>query len=119
MTVSRDEAVGLLRKWASESIQVFVFMHGDGFVLRLIGSISVFDPPTFLVAQKGEELRRTDIAVGLSGASDFDYSDLREAPEPVKAVLGDWLVSGLTFSLPNATVRVYELRDTTASVIEP
>ena len=111
MTVSRDEALGLLRKWASESIQVFISVKGDGLVLRLVGSIFIFDPPTILVAHPGPQLRRTEVAVGLTEAHGFDYSDMREAPEPVKEQMGDWLVSGLAFDLPTAKVNIYELAE--------
>lgn len=86
-------------------------MEGGGFVLRLIGFISVFDPPNLLVAQEGPQFRRTEIAIGLSDAFGFDYTEIREAPEPVRENMGDWMTAGLAFDLPTAKVNVYELLD--------
>lgn len=109
MTISREEALELLRKWANESILVLAFVEAAGIVLRLIGSISLHDCDAFLVYQEGPQLRRTEVAFGLDKATRFTYSEIREAPEAVKSDMGDWMTSALAFDLPIAKVRVYEL----------
>ena len=112
MTVSSEDAIRLLSKWASEPSNVFVFVKGDPFVIRLLGSLSiVLDPPCLSIYQPGPQLRRTDIAFGLADASDFDYSDLREAPDVVKQEMGDWLTAGLSFSIGANRINIYELAE--------
>jgi hypothetical protein len=111
MAISRDEALGLLRKWANESTQVFVLIVGEGIAFRLSGFISDLSPLVVLVAQRGQALRQTEVAIGLSEASGFDYSEVRQAPEPLKESMGDWITAGLAFNLPTAKINVYELLD--------
>jgi len=93
MIVSREDAVGLLSKWATESTPVWVVAFAAGAaVISFIGSITDLRSDGFVIAHQGGH---GDAVFRLDGLVGFDYQDIREADQFVQEKLGKKVVSSL------------------------
>lgn len=85
MTVSLEDAVGLLRKWATEATPVSGILAFDGVGASFRGFIADLVPHAFVVSQFFDsEQNGTEVIVGLKLAQSIEYQDLREASDDVR-----------------------------------
>jgi hypothetical protein len=103
----------MLSKWREDSISVFISLMGETLRLRLVGSIAEVSPREFMIAESPARIHGDEVIVRLTvrfdSANDFDYGDLRDAPENLK---GEWqgiAVSLLRFTIPEGALALMEL----------
>jgi hypothetical protein len=114
MTASLEEALGLFKKWESESLPVIAFGDSDGFAVVVSGTIVEVTPTTIVLARKGSESdnRSAQIIIGILAASHFEYLDARETPQNVQAMWGKLITGALGIHLPNSLWVFQELGGT-------
>jgi hypothetical protein len=109
MISSFEEALGLLRKWESESVPLAALMYSDGVALRLGGTISKLTPDTLVVSRHSPTAATiAELTIGLARVTNFEYRDVREAPFPAKEQLEGKVRSMLVFDLPSGKCYLYE-----------
>jgi hypothetical protein len=84
MTVSREEALDLLRKWSSESAPIIGYSDLDGLAFRLSGVIAQVFPHGFVIARYTNAEKTTmcaDLTVVLVDASNYEYLDSANATD--------------------------------------
>lgn len=76
MIVSRDEAEGLLSKWATDSNSVWVIVLAGGTIFSFTGSIKLLTSEAMVIAQGSA----AEITIALGMFDSFEYGDVRELP---------------------------------------
>jgi hypothetical protein len=110
MSISFEEALGLLSKWKTESTPVIGVVVFDGGGGTFWGFITELDPNGFVVAQQPTpESKSIEMLFALGQASEFDYQDLREAPEHIRASIRGKVSSLLSMKLGTSALCLYEM----------
>ena len=107
MIMSSEEALGLLRKWKSESTLMLahlVFPQGIG-TANLRGSLIEAGPSWLILSHDGI----ANLIINLAQASRFVYEDVREIPEEIKALAGGKLDSRMDIHASVMVVNLYIL----------
>lgn len=108
MTLSFDEALGLLSKWKTESMPVVGVVAFDGGGGTFWGFITDLDSNGFVVAQQASrESKALEMFFALGQASEFDYQDIREAPEEVRSRLAS-IVAVLQMRIGTSALTLFE-----------
>lgn len=105
MTISREEAIGLLRKWAIERNPVSVVVLAGGMAVSFSGSITAMLSNALTVQHmndKGDTL--AEFILGLDEVSAFDYGDFRNTPH-----LQGRVFSSLKMTSNGAECYLYEI----------
>lgn len=107
MIMSSEEALGLLRKWKSESTLMLahlVFPQGIG-TANLRGFLIEAGPSWLIFSYGGI----ANLIINLAQASRFVYEDVREIPEEIKALAGGKLDSRMDIHTSVMVVNLYVL----------
>src|SRR5262245_45242037 len=109
MTVSRDEAVALLRKWATESTPVSAMLVADSASVSFSGFIREVMPTALVVAHSSGAGKVVELIVGLLAIETFTYQDVREAPEDVRERIGKTVAACLVMESADMRCCLFEL----------
>ncbi|MDR3699303.1 MAG: hypothetical protein P4L56_06675 [Candidatus Sulfopaludibacter sp.] len=100
MTVSLEDAVRLLMKWKTEETPVGVVVIAGALSTSFSGFISDCSPDAFTVINltgKGERL--AELTAGIRERPTFEYKEVREAQEHMRARLAGKIASALTIRM--------------------
>jgi hypothetical protein len=109
MTVSTEDAVAILRKWASEKTPVSVIVIAGGMMFSLSGFITTVLPNALVVEHTIAAGKAAELTVGLGMIRAFEYSDVREAQPGIRESLQKRIVSSLVMHSDGAQCGLYEL----------
>jgi hypothetical protein len=111
MIASRDDAEGLLRKWTKETIPVSVMLITGDVVVSFSGFIKFFlAENAFTVEHRDNNGNKiVDILVSLAGATQFEYSDVREAAPDIREKLSKRMVASLMIHFGETQLNLAEL----------
>jgi hypothetical protein len=110
MIVSREEAVGVFRKWATDKTPVSVVVIAGGMSVCFSGFITIILSNSMAVIhhnKAGEKI--AELVVGLEMADSFDYSDVREADPAIRGRLEKRVVSSVAIRSNGAQCNLIEL----------
>lgn len=110
MTVSREDAFGLLSKWKSESTPVAGVLTLDGVGVTFGGFITDLLSYALVVTQfLKPEFKCVEVLIGLDSVINFEYQDLREAPAHLGEKFKGKIAAVLVIHLPTAQCCLYEM----------
>ena len=104
MTVSLDEALGLLKKWQTESSSITVVFTCDGVAFTSDGFITKVTPSSIVV----QNANSSEFIVDPAQCSGWEYQDVRDAPEGAKRVTNLEAVSLIGFHIGECTCCFFE-----------
>jgi di/tricarboxylate transporter len=110
MIVSREEANGVLRKWATEHSPVSVVLLVGGMAASFSGFITAILSDAMTIEHHGESgTKIAELTVGLEMIDSFEYSDVREATPSVRERLSKRISSSLVMHSNGAQCNLMEL----------
>jgi hypothetical protein len=111
LIVSLEDAVSLLRKWESDDAPVSALAFSDdGLSFSLAGFISAINPSLVSICHMAPDAERLgELTIQLPGVIAFDYKDVREAKESVRAQIASRISSSLHMRLKHSECTLYEL----------
>jgi hypothetical protein len=110
LIVSRDEGVQLLRKWLNDDNPVSLRILAPGLSASLAGFISKADDVSFTMTHlQDDEVITGEFTLELSGVTNWEYRDLREATDAAKEFLAGRVASAMKLKIGGFECSLYEL----------
>jgi len=109
MTVSREDAVRVLRKWASEKSPLSAILMVDGASVCFSGFMANLPGNVALVAHSGDSGKVVELLLGLTTFEHFEYSEVRDASPSVRESVERHAIAALVMKSKAAQCTLYQL----------